>query len=131
VSGVGGRDVVLIIEFGVSADDNDFVFKKTWWVIAVNAVYKTQFWIKALVVKADVIVDGERNDRFGFYIGCGITLMIGLQAFINMGVVMGLLPTKGLTLPLISYGGSALTINLFEMGILYSISKANQRNFHA
>lgn len=67
----------------------------------------------------------QRQDRFGFYLGCGLTLILGLQAFINMGVVMGLLPTKGLTLPFISYGGSALTLNLFAVGILYSISKAN------
>lgn len=67
----------------------------------------------------------QRQDRFGFYLGCGITLILGLQAFINMGVVMGLLPTKGLTLPFISYGGSALTLNLLAVGILYSISKAN------
>lgn len=70
----------------------------------------------------------QRQDRYSFYVGCGITLMIGIQAFFNMGVVMGLLPTKGLTLPFISYGGSALTINLFEMGILYSISRANQKS---
>jgi len=67
----------------------------------------------------------QRQDRFGFYLGCGITLILGLQAFINMAVVMGLLPTKGLTLPFISYGGSALTLNLFAVGILYSISKSN------
>ena len=72
----------------------------------------------------------ERNDRFGFYLGCGISLILGLQAFINMAVVMGLLPTKGLTLPLISYGGSALTLNLFAIGILYSISKANEGVFY-
>jgi len=72
----------------------------------------------------------QRQDRFGFYLGCGISLLLGLQAFINMGVVMGLLPTKGLTLPFISYGGSALTLNLMAIGILYSISKANQGSFH-
>ena len=72
----------------------------------------------------------QRNDRFGFYFGCGISLILGLQAFINMAVVMGLLPTKGLTLPFISYGGSALVLNLFSIGILYSISKANQGSFY-
>lgn len=72
----------------------------------------------------------ERHDRFGFYLGCGISLILGLQAFINMGVVMGLLPTKGLTLPFISYGGSALTLNLMAIGILYSISKANKGTFY-
>ena len=72
----------------------------------------------------------QRQDRFGFYLGCGISLILGLQAFINMAVVMGLLPTKGLTLPFISYGGSALTLNLFAIGILYSISKANHGSFY-
>ena len=72
----------------------------------------------------------ERQDRFGFYLGCGISLLLGLQAFINMGVGMGLLPTKGLTLPFISYGGSALTLNLMAIGILYSISKANRGSFY-
>ncbi len=73
----------------------------------------------------------ERNDRYGFYLGCGVSLLLGLQAFINMAVVMGLLPTKGLTLPFISYGGSALTLNLAAVGILYSISKANRGSFYA
>lgn len=71
-----------------------------------------------------------RQDRFGFYMGSGISLILGLQAFINMAVVMGLLPTKGLTLPFISYGGSALTLNLFAIGILYSISKSNRGHFY-
>ena len=65
----------------------------------------------------------ERNDRFGFFLATGIALMIGLQAFVNMGVVLGLLPTKGLSLPFISYGGSGLIMNLFAVGVLLSISR--------
>jgi len=52
----------------------------------------------------------------------GIICFIGIQALVNMGVVMGLLPTKGLTLPLISYGGSSLVVNLLSIGILLNIS---------
>ncbi|NOS82474.1 MAG: putative lipid II flippase FtsW [Nitrospira sp.] len=60
---------------------------------------------------------------FGRYLGMGITLLIGGQALVNAAVVTGLLPTKGLTLPFISYGGSSLVISLIGVGILLSISR--------
>jgi cell division protein FtsW len=53
----------------------------------------------------------------------GISLLIGIQAFINIGVNTGLLPTKGLTLPLVSYGGSSLVMSCIAIGILYRIDK--------
>ncbi len=62
-------------------------------------------------------------DLFGQYLAFGITLMIVLQAQVNMAVVTGLLPTKGLALPLLSYGGSSLVVNLVGIGILLNISK--------
>ena len=67
------------------------------------------------------------EDRFGAYLAFGITLMISLQAVINMGVVLGLLPTKGLTLPLISYGGTSLVANLVGVGILLHLSTHMER----
>ncbi len=65
----------------------------------------------------------SRGDSFSLYLATGITLLLGFQAFVNMAVVMGLVPTKGLTLPFVSYGGSALIVNLFLIGILLSISR--------
>jgi cell division protein FtsW len=62
------------------------------------------------------------DDRFGTYLALGVTLMISLQAVINMAVVLGLLPTKGLTLPFISYGGTSLVTNLVGVGILLHLS---------
>lgn len=63
------------------------------------------------------------EDPFGQFLAAGITLMIGLAALINLAVVTGLLPTKGLPLPFVSYGGSSLVANLIGMGILLSISR--------
>lgn len=65
----------------------------------------------------------NKKDTFGFLLATGITLMLAIQVFINMGVVLGILPTKGLSLPFISYGGSGLIFNLLGIGILLSISK--------
>jgi cell division protein FtsW len=64
----------------------------------------------------------DAPDLYSSYLAIGISTLIGLQVLINMGVVMGLLPTKGLTLPLLSYGGSSLVVNLLGIGILLSIA---------
>lgn len=60
---------------------------------------------------------------FGYYLATGITMLIGTQALINVGVVTGLLPTKGVTLPFVSYGGSSLLANMFGVGMLLSVSR--------
>lgn len=64
----------------------------------------------------------KTQEPFGMFLALGLTGLIGLQAFINFGVVMGILPTKGLALPFISYGGSSLVISLLAVGILLNIS---------
>jgi cell division protein FtsW len=63
------------------------------------------------------------HDKTGFYLGGVLTFLIGFQAFLNLGVVSGLLPSTGLNLPLFSQGGSSLIANLTEIGLLASISK--------
>jgi cell division protein FtsW len=62
-------------------------------------------------------------DAFGALLATGITAMIAVQAFVNISVVLGLLPTKGIALPLVSAGGSSLLINTLAIGILLNISQ--------
>jgi cell division protein FtsW len=62
-------------------------------------------------------------DRFGFYLALGMTNLLVLQALINMSVCLGLLPTKGLPLPFISYGGSSLLASLVATGLLLNVSR--------
>jgi len=67
------------------------------------------------------------RDFFGFLLASGLTFLIGLQAFINIGVVTSMLPNKGLPLPFISRGGTNLVVMLFCVGVLLSIARfANQ-----
>jgi len=66
-------------------------------------------------------------DRFGCLLAAGITSMICVQAFINMGVVVGILPTTGLPLPFFSAGGTSLSITMGAVGVLLSISRTCER----
>jgi len=63
------------------------------------------------------------RDAFGCYLAVGITSILALQAAVNLGVVLGALPTKGLPMPFVSYGGSTLIVDLFAAGILLNVSR--------
>ena len=65
------------------------------------------------------------RDLFGSYLAFGVTALFAFQAMANMGVVFGLLPTKGLALPFISYGGTSLVVSLFMAGVVANISARN------
>jgi cell division protein FtsW len=65
-------------------------------------------------------------DTFGAFLALGITMMLVLQAFVNISVVLGLMPTKGIPLPLVSSGGSSMLINLLAVGVLLNISQHQQ-----
>jgi len=76
-----------------------------------------------LIVICGVYIATHARDTFGTMLAAGITLLIGLQAFINVGVVTSALPNKGLALPFISYGGSNLLAMLACIGVLFSVAR--------
>ena len=65
------------------------------------------------------------RDRFGRFLGLGLTVLLGFEAGFNVGMVMGCLPTKGLALPFLSYGGSSLMASMIAIGLLLSIAREN------
>jgi cell division protein FtsW len=76
-----------------------------------------------LIIICGVYIALHARDNFGLMLGCGITFLIGFQAFINIGVVTSALPNKGLPLPFISYGGSNLLMMLTCIGVLLSVAR--------
>ena len=78
------------------------------------------FWT---FIHRGIIIASRANDMYGKLLAVGITLSIGLQAFINMSVSSSLIPATGVPLPFISYGGTSLVVSLCMVGILLNISK--------
>jgi len=84
--------------------------------VVVLALFVVFFW-------RGLVIAQRAEEPFLRYLAVGITAMIGVQALLHMAVVIGLLPTKGLTLPLLSYGGSSLVVDLAAIGILLAICR--------
>lgn len=84
--------------------------------VMVVCLFILLLWQGARIAKRTV-------EPFGYYLCIGVLLLIGIQAVVNIGVSIGALPTKGLPLPFISYGGSALIFNLAAVGILLNVSR--------
>ncbi|MFC1641785.1 putative lipid II flippase FtsW [Myxococcota bacterium] len=88
--------------------------------LGVLAVVLTYF---AIVLRG-IQIALRATDEYGAHIAFGISVLFGMQAVLNLGVAMAILPTKGLTLPFVSYGGSSLLVNAAAAGILLNISRA-------
>lgn len=89
-------------------------------ILAICLLFFFLFW-------TGLKISQEAPDTLGAFLALGITMLLCLQALLNMGVVLGLAPTKGLPLPFISYGGSAFTANCLAIGILMSIARSTER----
>jgi cell division protein FtsW len=79
-----------------------------------------------MIIWKGIRIARRAPDLFGGYLAIGLTAALGLQICINMGVTLGLLPTKGLTLPFLSYGGTSLVLNMATIGILMNIGAAGR-----
>jgi cell division protein FtsW len=77
----------------------------------------------ALIVQRGIRAALHAVDDFGVYLAIGLTMFIGIQAVTNLWVVLGLVPTKGMTLPFLSSGGSSLLVNCAAVGILLNVSR--------
>ena len=74
-----------------------------------------------IILWRGMVIARQSQNNFGTLMAIGLTAAIGLQVCINMGVALGLLPTKGLPLPFLSYGGTSLLLNMAAVGILMNI----------
>lgn len=91
-----------------------------WGVLLILGLFGLILW-------RGLRIAGGCADIFGMLLATGIIFALALQVSINMGVCLGLLPTKGLTLPFISYGGTSLLLNMAAVGVLMNIGTAHER----
>lgn len=88
--------------------------------LAVVILFIMFIWIGTRIIR-------HTHEGFGYFLAIGIVMMLGLQAMVNIGVSIGAFPTKGLPLPFISYGGSALIFHLMAIGLLLNVSKTQDQ----
>ncbi|MDE6776564.1 MAG: putative lipid II flippase FtsW [Oscillospiraceae bacterium] len=102
--------------------ENDFVFSIVCEELGlVGAI--TVILLFVLLIAQGFHIATHCKDRFGMLIAVGFTLQIGLQAFINIAVVSNVMPNTGISLPFFSYGGTALMMQLAQMGIVLNVSR--------
>jgi cell division protein FtsW len=125
--GTGGLTGVGLMEgkqklFYLPEPHTDFIFASTAEELGlVGSLFVVAMF--AIFLWRGMRASWRTEDLFGRYLAVGITSMVVLQAFINISVVLGMMPTKGIPLPLVSYGGSSLFVTLACVGVLLNITK--------
>jgi len=125
--GTGGVTGMGLMEgkqklFYLPEPHTDFIFAVTAEELGlVGALFVVTLF--AIFLWRGMRASWRTEDVFGRYLAVGITSMVVLQAFINISVVLGMVPTKGIPLPLVSYGGSSLFVTLACIGVLLNITK--------
>lgn len=99
----------------------DFIFSVVGEELGFAGVLVITAMFLVLIMRGIRAALGAPDD-FGRYLACGVTVLLGLGAFVNIAVVMGMLPTKGLALPFLSYGGTSLLTTLLAVGVLLNVS---------
>ncbi len=125
VDGLGlgnGRQKMLYLPYA----HTDFIFPMIGEELGLRFTLLTVFCF-LLILLSGVLIAMNAKDRFGMLLGFGITIIITLQAAINIGVTTSLLPNKGMPLPFISYGGSNLAVSMLLVGILVNIHRQGRR----
>ena len=113
-------------KFGyVPENHTDFILSIIGEELGLVATLGVVLTFFALMI-CGVYIASNARDRFGHLLATGLTFLIGLQAFINIGVVTGALPNKGLALPFVSYGGSNLVMMLAAVGLLCNVARHAQ-----
>ena len=102
--------------------ENDFIFAIVCEELGYIGAAVVLILFALLVIRGFWIAIHAR-DRFGALLVVGITSLMAVQVFLNIAVVTNFLPTTGISLPFFSYGGTALMIQLLEMGIVLSVSR--------
>ncbi|WP_333653424.1 putative lipid II flippase FtsW [Dissulfurispira sp.] len=100
----------------------DFIFSSIGEELGFIGVVFVVFLFFMLFIKG-ISIARKTSDTFAYYLAFGISIMIAVQAVINFAVVTGMVPTKGLPLPFISYGGSSLLVSMTAIGLLLNVSK--------
>lgn len=125
--GIGGSKQKL---FFLPESSSDFIFTiigEEFGFIGVMVIIS----LFLLLIWQGLKIAHEARDILGFFLGFGITVMFGLQAIINIAVVSGSLPTKGIPLPLVSSGGSSLLFSMIGIGILINIARQSAQPEHS